>query len=129
MSNLAVLASCRGRGVGRRLIWEAEEQVLARLRLREVALMVNAENDPARRLYESLGYSQTFEDRWAMRAVASAGGTVEKVRVHNLGYSRNLGPVGGSLWSQMAFALDAVVGAVQAQMPPSLMRGSWTWGR
>jgi len=144
MSNLAVLASCRGRGVGRRLILEAEALVVSRLRLQEVALMVNAENFPARRLYESLGYSLTFEDAWAVRAIASGSGGIDKVRVQNLGYShrllpRNVHDLGlgfvpspialaspevalsswklqlTGLWSMMAGAVDAFAGALQQQ--------------
>jgi len=90
MSNLAVLKEFRGRGLGQRLIVEAERQAKTLMRSKEVVLLVNAQNCPARQLYEKLGYCSVFEDRWATRAVPGYGGAVQKVRVLNVGYSRQL---------------------------------------
>lgn len=93
MSNLAVRAEQRGRGVARRLIAEAEQQVQLRMRLREVVLMVNERNEPAKRLYESLGYQPAFDDLWASRAMPVCGGGMGKTCVRNIGYLRKLGPL------------------------------------
>lgn len=90
MSNLCVLDRFRGKGVGRQLIREAEAKVLAMSQMREVALLVNKDNAPARGLYESLGYVEMFNDPWAVRCIPGRGGHLQKVRAINLCYSRNL---------------------------------------
>jgi len=91
MSNLAVLPEFRGLGIAKRLIAEAEQQVLSWMRLREVLLLVNEGNLAAITLYESLDYSFVFKDEWAVRAIAAqGGGGIKRVRATNLCFARTL---------------------------------------
>lgn len=90
MSNLAVLDSVRRQGIGRRLILEAEQRVREAFGLSEVTLVVNAENQRARRLYEKHGYRLAFEDTWGVRATPVKGGELFRARVLNVGYAHKL---------------------------------------
>ena len=57
VSDVAVAASFRRRGVGQALMLQAE-QVTSAWGKRAMVLDVNVENQPARRLYRRLGYSE-----------------------------------------------------------------------
>lgn len=58
---LRVKPSCRGRGIGARLL-RASEEVIASRGLRVAELEVQPQNVPARRLYEKLGYTHVRSD-------------------------------------------------------------------
>lgn len=90
MSNLAVLPEFRGLGIGKRLIAEAEQQVLSWMRLKEVLLLVNENNSAAKQLYENLNYTVIFKDEWAVRAIVVQGGGITRVRATNLCLARTL---------------------------------------
>lgn len=55
---LAVFAECRGRGLGMRLLGLADE-LAAAASANRLSLIVESENDGARRLYERAGYRET----------------------------------------------------------------------
>jgi len=67
LHDLAVIAEYRGRGIGRRLL-EAVEQHARATRCCKVTLEV-LEANPARRLYESMGYSAPAYDNDAGQAL------------------------------------------------------------
>jgi ribosomal protein S18 acetylase RimI-like enzyme len=64
---VAVAEACRGRGVGARLMEELAEQVRA-AGYEQLSLSVDTEN-PARHLYDRLGYVTVFEDEGGARMI------------------------------------------------------------
>ncbi len=71
LARVALAPDCRGQGLGRPLVELGLEQ--ARLRgVREVELFVFADNGPARRVYESLGFRQRGTDPHDTTSLAMA---------------------------------------------------------
>jgi len=115
MSNLSVLPEQRKKGLGQRLVTEAERWAQDKLRVNEVILLVSSKNTPAQRLYEQMGYQVVFQDPWALRAVPAAEGSIDRIRVTNLCLARQLcqdasgnvlhEPKQADLWSTLRSAI------------------------
>lgn len=90
MSNLSVLPDQRKKGLGQRLVTEAERWAQEKLRVNEVILLVSSKNSAAQRLYERMGYQLVLKDPWALRAVPAENGAIDRIRVTNLGFARSL---------------------------------------
>jgi len=79
VSNLAVLPSVRGRGIGSRLLAFAEGQ--ARLMgLVRLSLCVDLDNTGAQRLYQRTGYETVQTRAYARRAVQAGPGFLRMVK-------------------------------------------------
>jgi len=100
LANLAVDPSARRRGLARQLCLEGEKEVLS-WGYTELLLLVEAENEPALRLYRSLGYKEVWRDENAMasKAVPYAGSAaLQKVQVCNVAMRKDLTAKRGGLF-------------------------------
>lgn len=109
LSNLATARAGRRRGVATTLVREAEKRV-QEWGCREMDLVVEEKNTPARNLYSKLGYAVVSKDTASDTLVPTDDGRVTKTVVTTLTMRRALGG-GADLFVPAAGALLLLAGA------------------
>mmetsp|Transcript_34094 Transcript_34094/g.45075 ORF Transcript_34094/g.45075 Transcript_34094/m.45075 type:complete len:275 (+) Transcript_34094:86-910(+) len=91
MSNLVVAKTARKRGLGKKLIRQAESKTKS-WGYKELLLLVDKENIPAQKLYKKMGYSVLFEDKTATKLVPDKF-QIKTIPSTNICMRKNIGGV------------------------------------